>query len=202
MKYFKVETKYLKAEENSDSMKEITEYYLFKAVNYTDAEAQAHKKMEEIVPENSSFKISKIEPMKVSFIIDQDHGHGFYLGKASYTLPPKGKSKKETKVSETALINATNILHATQKLADFYRGQSNLVLTTISSVQESNILEVFEPSEDNWTQQVDSVLDELGAIAGVKDDETVKDYLNLYSDKAEERAAEEPRTLESEESMF
>lgn len=180
MKYFKVETKYLKAEEESDSMKEVTEYYLFKAVNYTDAEAQAHKKMEEIVQENSSFRITKIEPMKISFIIDQDHGHGFYLGKASYTLPPKGKSKKETKVSETALINATNILHATQKLAEFYQGQSNLVLTTISSVQESNILEVFEPAEETWNKQVENVIEKIQEAQKEAYTEELKEQEDLF----------------------
>jgi hypothetical protein len=143
--YFKADVKYAKQDEESGEYKNVTESYLFEAMNFTDAEQKAHSKMEEIIP-GSIYNVADIKKYRVNELIDSEGEDEFFKAKATYTSIDID-SDRETKVTDILLVNATNLDHAVQKVRDHYndiqQGSGYRSDITIEAVQKEKIEEVF-----------------------------------------------------------
>jgi hypothetical protein len=136
--YFKCDVRYLKANEQGEE-KEVTESYLVKAINYTEAETLIHKKITENVTKN--FVVMKIDRFRVTDMIDVDFGADYYLAKSSFlTVSERGKEKK---VVERALVNANSIHDALNKLKEYHKTNTAILHIRIESMAECPVVEVF-----------------------------------------------------------
>jgi hypothetical protein len=139
MNYFKCEVSYVQEQDNGDQ-KLVTEVYLVKAINYTEAETMIHQKMEELLAQ-VTFTVKKIEKTKINEILDVEGGADFWLAKTSYIVT--SESGKEKKVTETILVNANTIKVALEKLAFKFREGTAAVTTRVIGLSETTIKEVF-----------------------------------------------------------
>jgi hypothetical protein len=129
----------MKGDEGSADQRQVTEQYIFKAINYTDAETKLHSYAEMNGIRNFSHKIIAVN---INEMIDHHNGEAFWLSKTSYVVTTD--SGKDKTVKETQLVNAKNIEDAMIKVREYFKNVASLVPTRIIILQESSILEVIE----------------------------------------------------------
>jgi len=142
--WYKSTIKYQK-EDNSGSLKTITESYLIDAISFTEAEARSY---EQIVTGASDFGVPAITRMPLADLFSYEDGERWFKAKVVYFSVCE-KSGKEKKVVNQMLVNADNIDQALQRITESLR--SMLVPYETESIILTNILDVFpyvEKSEE------------------------------------------------------
>lgn len=138
-KNFKCDISYLKGEEGSADQKMVTENFIIKAINYTDAETKMHKFAEESSIRNFQYKLAAI---KINEFIDQNFGADFWMSKTSYIVTTD--SGKEKTIKETQLVNASTFDEAVRKVRDYFKTVAFTVHTRLIGLQETKILAIVE----------------------------------------------------------
>lgn len=136
MSYFEVKIKYEKQIESGKIVK-VSEIYLFDAVSFTEAEAQATKELQPFISGN--FSIVSIKRAKISELFQDEKGDKWYKCKVMFIhCYEKGKEKK---VPVFMLVQAINIETARETLVECMKGTlSDYVIDTIS---ETKIIDVY-----------------------------------------------------------
>jgi hypothetical protein len=137
--YYLAKVKHTKIDEQSGNDKKVNEQYLFKAVNWTDAEKQAYAAFEQMAINN--FELTYLNPYKIADVNHFETGDKRF--KCSYELmlldDATGKEKK-TKVS--SLVQADTVEEATERMHGILKDCVSDY--TLGAVVDTPILEVFE----------------------------------------------------------
>ena len=143
--WYKVNIKFQK-EDQTGSLKTITEQYLFDAVSFTEAEANGYNRIETGVMD---FSVTSISKMRLADVFTFPERQQWYLVKVVY-LTVDEKSGKEKKTVNRILVNADGIFQALERVTESMR--HTLIPYEVTDIYQTPILEVFpyqSPEEEN-----------------------------------------------------
>lgn len=141
--WFSCKVKYVAADEEGNE-KKITAQYLLQAMNYTEAEANLHLKMEEILPSRTSFFIESISKMVVTELFTAEEQNKWIKVKVS-TVDVDAMTGKESKSMGVYMIAADTCKDAIEVVEDVFKSAPGFV--QIQSVTTTNVVDIF-PKED------------------------------------------------------
>lgn len=134
--WFNTKIKYTKNTEDG-KMLSVSEYYLFDAVSYTDAETRAY----EFFPQNlQDFALEDIKKMKLNEVFFIEDGGEYWFKCRVQFITFDEKTKKEKKTAVPMLINALNVKTAYETLE---KQLGNLEDYIISDINVTKIVEVI-----------------------------------------------------------
>lgn len=134
-------------EDEKGHLKFVTEAYLVDAVNYTEAEARIYEELGSVI--TGEFSVNSITKASIADIFHFEDADQWYKCKAVYVIEDDHGNEK--RVINQMLITAHNVKDAYERLEDSLSGV--LVTFTITSVEESPIVEIFPYEELNETEQ-------------------------------------------------
>lgn len=140
-------------EQETGSVKQISESFLLDAVSYTDAETRLYKLVADSTPE---FTVDSITRQKISDVFTYEDGDIFFKIKTSWDSVDevKGKAKK---IVATVVLNASDIPQAIERLKEEYKNM--LIPYEITDINTTAILEVcrYEGKEEVINSNVEEV---------------------------------------------
>lgn len=149
-------------EQETGSVKQISESFLLDAVSYTDAETRLYKLVADSTPE---FTVDSITRQKISDVFTYEDGDIFFKIKTAWDSVEevKGKTKK---IANSVVLNAKDISQAIERLNNEYKNM--LVPYEITDINTTAILEVcrYEGKEDVTDSNAEEV-DIFGNVAPV-----------------------------------
>lgn len=141
-------------EQETGSVKQISESFLLDAVSYTDAETRLYKLVADSTPE---FTVDSITRQKISDVFTYEDGDIFFKIKTSWDSVDevKGKAKK---IVATVVLNASDIPQAIERLKEEYKNM--LIPYEITDINTTAILEVcrYEVEKDTLESSDDEVV--------------------------------------------
>lgn len=139
--WFSCKVKYM-AQDEEGNEKKVSAQYLLQAINYTEAEANLHQKMEEYV--KGAFFVESISKAAITDIFRSEEENKWVKVKVS-TVEVDAIKGKETKSMGTYLIASDSCKEAIAVVEEVFSSSPGFV--QIQSVTVTNILDVF-PKED------------------------------------------------------
>jgi hypothetical protein len=124
-------------EDEAGTLKTVNEVYLFDSVSFTEAEAQAYKR---IVTGASDFSVTSITRMRLADLFMYDEGEQFFKAKVVYFSVDE-KSGHEKRIVNQMLVNADSTGQALDRINESMR--NFLMPYTIESVALTPILDVY-----------------------------------------------------------
>ena len=150
--FFTVKVKYTRQNEDG-TFKRVSEVYLIAGMTFTDAEARAYEKLGSMI--RGEFSVLAIAKVDFEDIFDNENGSHdkYFVCKISYKTVD-ADSEKNKNITKNFLIGAKNLEEATEILKESL--STLMVDYKISSVKESNIIEIF-PYEEQLDVEISRV---------------------------------------------
>lgn len=124
-------------EDETGSLKTITEVYLIDSISFTEAEARAYG---QIVTGASDFSVTSMNRIRISDVFTYEDGEKWFKAKVIYFSCDE-KSGKEKKVVNYMLVNADGIDQALARLTESMR--NFLIPYETVEIALTPILDVF-----------------------------------------------------------
>ena len=135
--WFHAKVKFLRQMDNG-LIKQISEQYLVDSLSFTETEARVSQEVGEGMREVTMMAITRSPIKEVVMYGDTDL---FFKVKVQYSTMDEA-TEKEKKVTTYFLVNAANVIEATQRTEEHLKNM--LVPFQIPKVEESPIVDVFE----------------------------------------------------------
>lgn len=119
------------------TLKRVTEPYLVRAVNFTDAEARIYEEVGQYV--RGEFSVTAVAKTEYADIFDFDDSDIWFKARVSYIT--ENDNGKEIKVSNNFLVSAHNVKEAYERIEESLKGL--MVSYEIPSIAMSPIVSIF-----------------------------------------------------------
>lgn len=153
--WFSAKAKYQKVDENGKE-KTVSENYLLDAVSFTEAEERINKELEPYI--SGEFLVVEIKMANFSELIPSENGDRWFKTKVSFISLDEEKGT-EKRSNTYLLVQANNVKEAYENVELAF--SDTVTDYEIPSVQESNILDVFEYSENDLVETCKKFSDEV-----------------------------------------
>lgn len=140
--WMQVKVKYTKQLDNG-ALKRVTEPYLLAAMTFTDAEARIYEELGSVI--RGEFHVVAIQRVEIHDIFAYGDADVWYKAKVSYDSVDSD-SEKSRKVTNTFLVSAESVKHATERIQENLTGM--LSAYEIKSVIESPIVDIFPYADE------------------------------------------------------
>lgn len=140
--WFETTAKYIKMDENGRERK-ASETYLLDAITFSEAETRIFKELQTMV--SGEFIVTKIAKTNICEIIPSEFGDRWYKAKVSFITIDE-EMGKEKRVAQFVLVFSNSPKEASDQITEAMQGM--MADFEISSISESNILDVFPYSAD------------------------------------------------------
>jgi len=141
--WFETTAKYIKMDENGRERK-TSETYLLDAISFSEAETRIYKELQTMV--SGEFLVTKIAKTNICEIIPSDNGDRWYKAKVSFITIDE-ELGKEKRVAQYVLVFSNSPKEASDQITEAMQGM--MADFEISSISESNILDVFPYAESD-----------------------------------------------------
>lgn len=142
--WFECKVRYDKLQENSTSVKKVTETFLVDALSFTEAESRIIEERKPYI--SGDFSVSAVKRTKISEIFFNDAGDKWYMVKWLITTiddkaAAMGKPPVEKKVSVLTLVQASEFAGALNEFMECMKG--TLADFEVAQITETQILDVY-----------------------------------------------------------
>jgi len=141
--WFETTAKYIKMDENGRERK-ASETYLLDAITFSEAETRIFKELQTMV--SGEFIVTKIAKTNICEIIPSDAGDRWYKAKVSFITIDE-ELGREKRVAQFVLVYSDSPKEAFDQITEAMQGM--MADFEISSISESNIIDVFPYSESD-----------------------------------------------------
>lgn len=140
--WFITKVKYTKELDNG-VFKRVSEYHLFSAMTFTDAEARVYEELGAFI--RGEFVVLEIKRFDIHDIFLYDDSDVFYRAKVVYDTM-SGDDEKSKKVTQSFLVTAHSVKDAHDRIKESL--STMLVDFQIPSISISPIVDVYPPKEN------------------------------------------------------
>ncbi|UBM60612.1 DUF4494 domain-containing protein [Marinilongibacter aquaticus] len=131
-----------------DKVKNITEAYLFDAMSYTEAEAHSYDYLSSLRP---NFEMQSITKMKLAEVFMQENGaETWFKCRVQYIIFDE-KTNSEKKTAVNMLINADNVKHAYESLAERLGTVEDYIISDINATKILDVVPYEEVQKSGLT---------------------------------------------------
>ena len=141
--WFETTARYIKMDENGRERR-ASETYLLDAITFSEAETRIFKELQTMV--SGEFIVTKIAKTNICEIIPSDSGDRWYKAKVSFITIDE-ELGREKRVAQFVLVFSNSPKEASDQITEAMQGM--MADFEISSISESNIIDVFPYSESD-----------------------------------------------------